>query len=117
MAARCVHGAERRHEGANEQHETERTELCERLEVEAVRIEHWKADASVAKPEPMEASGSSAEPRVILVLAPGDMPVLGTAVSGKAEEPLTLVRLDERRRRRKRPIGPAAADSTPAPPS
>ena len=98
VAARRGHSAERRHEGAKEQCETERTELCERLEVEAVGIEYGKADLSVAKPEPLEASGSSAEPRTILVLAPGDMPVLGTAVTGKAEEPLTLVRLDEGRR-------------------
>ena len=107
MAARRAHRDERRHERAEQEGETDGAELSECLEVEAVCVEHRKPEPAVSEPEPLEASGSPAEPRVVLDFAPRDVPVLGPAVAGEAEEPPALIRLHERRRRGERVIGTA----------
>jgi len=96
-AAGVADGYEGHGERAEKQRKTDRTELGERLEVQAVRVAHREGRAPVRKPEALVASRTSAEPRVVLVLAPRHSPVLRTAVAGKAEEPPARVCLDERR--------------------
>src|SRR5881392_4041596 len=68
----------------------------------------------MAKPVPLEASGSAAQQRMVFVFVPGDVPVLGPAVPGEAEEPAALIRVDDRRGRGECVVGAADSGLRPA---
>src|SRR5437764_6892678 len=68
----------------------------------------------MAKPVPLEASGSIAQQRMVVVLVPRDVPILGPAVAGEAEEAPALVRVDDRRGRAEGVVGAADGGLRPA---
>src|SRR5439155_27043598 len=70
-------GGNRKPEQRHKQHEPDRPYLCQGLEIEAVRVENRQLRRPRTQPPALETSSAGAEPRMVLVIPPGDAPVLG----------------------------------------
>ena len=91
-------GGDREREQRREQPKPDRPQLGQCLEIEAVGVENRQVGRPRTQPAALEASCTGAEPRMLLVVPPGDVPVLRPAVSREAEEALAPGRFDRGRR-------------------
>ena len=109
-------GGEGRTEGEQEQHEPDRAELGQNLEVEIVSVPHLELDLPVLEPVLLVRAGPGPEDGVRLVILPGRLPQLRAVASREREQP--LVEVDGARRarggRRERVVSLAGERDRPA---
>ena len=100
------HGNEER---SDEEREPERSELRERLDVEAVRVADALGRVGSCPPQPLERAGAATEDGMVDVDLFRGLPELDTPVAREAEQPVVQIVAPLRRRQPRRPARHGAA--------
>ena len=87
-----------------QQPEAERPELGQGLDVETVGVPHLERGLALANPEALVAAGAGSDEGMRAKVVPGDLPEVGSAVSGEVQQAIVQIRPHARRRRLERRV-------------